>query len=355
MQDSVDFNDLVKKYPEFPYALMAALSYTISIIFGISEIGNSVEFYGVKFHLISTTLWAFFGILSLYLLYTAFFDMWIYAIHLIFAYILAGAGFLAIYLFYDNITIRILSSALIFASFVFILYFIFQVGNIRSYRIMNSPDIETAKEKFSLRSWYLFPFVFLGIAAVSFMDLAYWYENTDHSPYIHVIAEILLILTVIYLLWKPENILFYGTKEYGTVLPTQTLGEGFGGILGKQPSEFFGKGTGATEAGVGAGKTDRDRTPSKESRVRRKKSVVTCPGFDTPAVTMKKNCPHCHSVNTFDWCPPSEEFLVDCPACGNTTYYGRKVCVHCKSHLEEKIACSGCGKRYPVRKFKDVR
>ena len=47
MQDSFDFQSLVKKYPELPYALFAILSYTISVIFAITEWGSTSDFYGI--------------------------------------------------------------------------------------------------------------------------------------------------------------------------------------------------------------------------------------------------------------------------------------------------------------------
>jgi len=325
MQDSFDFRSLVKKYPELPFALFAVLSYCISVIFAIAEWGGTRDFYGIEIHLISTPLWVIFGLASIYFLYEAFFDLWIYAIHLIFAYFLTGAGVLALYVFRDD------------------------------YRIMNSNDPESARERFSLHSWYIFPFVFFGLCVVSFLDLGYWYENPDHSPYIHFLAEFSLIVTLVYMLWKPENVLFYGTREATDELSEDTTTPSPTGTRTPRSSGHAHAG-GSYSAGDGeeTGPDGAGGPTSIASRLRRGRKVENCPGFDSPPITTRKSCPGCGTINDFAWCPQSEEYLIDCQICERKTYHGRKVCIHCKSPLQEKVSCSSCSMDFPIRRFKEI-
>jgi hypothetical protein len=345
MQDSFDIQGMIKQYPELLYAFLAVISYILSVFFAVIEYGSIIEFNGLEIHAISTPLWLLFGVASLYFLYTAFFDMWIYAIHLIFAYYLTGAGFLGLYVFYDNVTIRVFAIILIIAGLGFIGYFIYRIGNVRSYRILNSPDPDSARDRFSLELWYFFPFVFFVISAISFWDLGRSYDDGG-TPYLHVFMEIALILTIVYIMWKPENVLFYGTKESWPDVPISEISE----VGGGEP-ESAGSGSSPRQS-------EQQTSPQKplqavESRIRRKPASVMCPGFDTPAVQSSRICPGCGSANDFNWCSESEEFLISCPSCSQQTYHGRKVCVHCRSRLVEDITCSHCGKEYPARRFKE--
>lgn len=358
MADSLDIQSLINKYPEVPYVFMAVVSYTLSLLFGITEFGGTVEFYGIHFHLVSTTLWAVFGMLSLYCLYTAFFDMWIYAIHLIVAYFLAGAGFLAVYIFYDDINLVIFGSILIFFSFAFIIYFIYKVGSIRSYRILRSGDPEAAKESYSLGSWYISPFLFFAITAISFLDLGYWYEHDNHFPFIHLLAEVSLIIIVTYMLWVPENVLFYGVKEE----PPPPIFEVTRERMGEPRPSRLQIGTRVHKKTVGTIEDRRAEGKERESlggaglsglMRKRKEQLENCPGLDSPPVSKEKVCPNCHNLMTMYWCLESEEYLITCPSCEKRTYYGRKVCVHCRSRLPESVTCDNCGRDYPLRKFKD--
>ena len=356
MQDTFDFQSLVKKYPELPYALLAIFFYCASIFFGINNIGGTFDFYGIVIHTVSTPLWAICGLMSLYFLYTAFFDMWIYAIHLLFAYYLTGAGFLAMYIFYDDVAIRILSIALIVAGLGFVGYFIIRVGNVRSYRIISSSDPESARERFSLHSWYIFPFLFFGIAAISFIDLGYWYQNSDHTPYVHLLSEFSLIIVIVYLLWKPENVLFYGTKESDIPLEESDVSAESRRSAHRRHSPVAGQTEGhSTERGAEEPDETRGALAAMESRIKKRRRVENCPGFDSPPVMVKKSCPGCGEVNEFEWCPQSEEYLIRCPSCDLKTYHGRKVCIHCKARLQETVSCSKCGTSLPVRRFKDIR
>lgn len=355
MQDSLDFRSLVRKYPELPYALFAIASYCISMFFALTEVGSTRDFYGVEIHIVSTLLWICFGFASIYFLYEAFFDMWIYAIHLIFAYFLTGAGFLGLYVFSDDTTIVILSLALIIMGLGFVIYFIYRVGNVRSYRIISSTDPETARERFSLQTWYLFPFIFFGISAVSFIDLGYWYENPDHTPIIHVIAEFSLIVTLVYLLWKPENILFYGTREAEDDLMEDTTEPAFSRPRTTRSSaRSLTQGSAFMGEKVDSGSGRMGGITAALPRVGRGRKAENCPGFDSPPVTTRKSCPECGKVNDFSWCPQSEEYLIDCPTCDRKTYHGRKVCIHCKTRLSETVGCMSCGKESPIRRFKEV-
>lgn len=347
MQDSFDLQSIIKKYPELLYASLAVLSYIASVFFAVREMGGARDFNGIEIHIISTPLWLIFGFLSLYFLYTAFFDMWIYAIHLIFTYYLTGTGIVAMYVFYDNITIRAFAFILVIAGLGFVGYFIYRIGNVRSYRIINSPDPETARDRFSLESWYIFPFLFFIITSLSFYDLGRWYDNPSHTPYLHVLMEIALILTLVYILWKPENALFYGTKEFEDSTPWPEVS----GPDSKPAHAGQAQASGRERT---AGEGSDTPLASLESRIRRKRPIENCPGFDTPPVQSTKSCPACSQVNTFDWCPQSEEYLITCPDCGQRTYHGRKVCIHCKSRLSEEIGCSSCGKEYPIRRFKEA-
>ena len=355
MPDSTDIHALLKQYPEIPYAFMAIVSYTISIIFGVKDMGDSVEFYGIQAHTISTPLWIIFGLLSIYFLYTAFFDMWIYAIHLIFAYFLTGSGFMGLYIFYHDLAIKIFSIILIVAGIGFIYYFIYKIGNIRSYRIMNHPDPEEARSKYSLQSWYLVPFIFFAFTAISFLNLAYSYDNTDHSSIYHSFSEFIIILLVVYLLWKPENVLFYGVQEYHTpTTESERIAQSPDGQSSKigtdrHPSQDSG-GAGADPEQDGAD----SETSSILSKVRKRTITANCPGFDSPPQRVKKTCPSCQGVNEFNFCSQSEEYLIDCPSCNEPTYHGRKVCINCKTRLDEKVACSQCDYLYPIRRFHDM-
>ena len=346
-EDPVDLQQILKEYPELLYAILAVLSYIASVFFAVREFGSAVDLYGVEIHAISTPLWLIFGVMALYFLYAGFFDMWIYAIHLIFAYYLTGAGILGLSIFYDDINWRVFSVILTGVGFGFVAYFVFRIGNVRSYRVVNSMDPVAARDRFSLGMWYLFPFLFFIIAVLSFYDLALWYDDPGHTPYLHVIMELALILTVVYILWQPENVLFFGTGDLADLASFPEIATAGseplpGGMTDPAPAGAESQ-TVSPEGPLGA----------LESRLRRKRTTELCPGFDTPAVPVQRICPGCNSANSLLWCPQSEEFLVPCPSCRRQTYHGRKVCIHCRSRLSEEITCSSCGKHYPVRRFRE--
>ena len=341
MKKSIDFHGLFREYPELTYALLAIVFYMASTIFGLIEMGNTVTFYGITFHTISTPLWVIFGILSLYFLYTAFFDMWIYTIHLIIAYFLAGAGTLAIFLFSDNIYFVIFGFLFLLGALVFTMLFIVRVGTVRRHHIMVSKNPEEAKEKYSLGYWYLFPFIFLGITIVAFLDLGYAYEHPSHFPYIYLLAEFLLFLVVIYILWVPENVLFFRYDE--AVSTADDIGI-------SHPTNL--KPAGNSEKKSSS--RDEIRQVITSFPLMRKGEKENCPGLDVRPVEKKKMCPYCRYVMVLEWCSQSEEYLIECPSCGRMTYYGRKVCVYCRTKLPENIKCKACGREFPIRKMKDV-
>lgn len=351
MLDSLHMNNRIQKYPELPYVIVAMVFYVLSVFFGLTAIGGTVEVYGIHIHFISTTLWITFGLISFYCLYTAFFDMWIYALHLIFAYFLAGLGILFLYLFFDTISVVIVGGILTALGLLFILLFIVNVGKIKSYRIMSSTDQEQAMEQYSLGEyWYFTPFVFFSLTLLSFLDLGFWYENSDHMPIVHVLSEIGIIIIAIYILWVPENVLFYGIKDEP---------------LDQSDVVSSGKGAEAGIPDIGHSTDPRisdHESPSEHRKLpslpgimkKRSDRLENCPGFDHPPAVQKKSCPNCRHIIPMYWCTESEEYLVDCSACGKKTYHGRKVCVHCKSSMGEKIHCDSCGRDYPIRRLKTV-
>lgn len=352
MLDSLHMNSSIQKYPELPYVIVAMVFYIISVFFGLTAIGDTIELYGIHFHVISTTLWITCGLISFYCLYTAFFDMWIYALHLIFAYFLTGLGILLLYLFFDTISVVIAGGIMTALGLFFILLFIVNIGKIKNYRIMSSTDQEQAREQYSLGEyWYFTPFIFFALILLSFMDLGFWYENSDHMPVVHLLSEIGIIIIAIYILWIPENVLFYGIKDEPLEGQTEGVSPGKRGENGL-PSGGHSQDTSESDHDA---QVEHRKIPSLPGIMKKRSDKLeNCPGFDHPPILQKKSCPNCHHVIPMYWCTESEEYLVECQECGKKTYHGRKVCVHCKSSMGEKVHCDSCGRKYPIRRLKAI-
>lgn len=306
------------KNPEQLYPIGAIGFYLISTLIGGLKIGKEYDISDITIRIVSTPLWFIFGILALYCLYKAFFDMWIYGLHLVGIYIIAGIGVIILHQYLEDDFTKFMIGVLIeLGALAICLKMIKDIWGVRRQRIEEAQDKEedTDIERFSLGNWYVMPFLFFILVNVSLIDWSKWFNDDNfiyEGLFLYGIAEVAIISVAIYTLWFPQKQLFTGiefVEEHKIELALPKISIPF---VTKHPEK--------------------------------------CPTCGLELIVEQKKCPACGHEESFGYCPGSEAYIINCPNCKAPTSLSARYCKECGEKITREIICD-CGKKYPIRKW----
>jgi hypothetical protein len=228
-----------------------------------------------------TAGWVLFGILGLICIYVAFPNVWSYVLWLGALYAFAGVGG-ALFTLADIHYLAVGTVAEVIA-----LYIMFSlVRNVCSIR-------DSIKKEYNLGLWFLAVCAFFLFSAVSLYDWAHWAVEASEL-YLHVAAEVLLILLLFYILAALEENL----------------------------------GTGAA-------------------------FVKRCPACNALLRVVRKQCPACAYEQSLYWCRRAEHYVILCQTCSELTQYSDS-CTRCGEELPRELRCDSCGAAHRLGEWRDT-
>lgn len=303
------------KNPEQLYPIGAIVFYLFSTLFGSLQIGDERYIGEISIRIVSTTLWFIFGLLALYCLYKAFFDMWIYGVQLMIIYIIAGTGAVILHQYMnDSFVIFLMGIVIELVALGICLTMIIDIWGVRKARIAEAGE-EVDMERFSLGIWYFMPFLFFVFVNLSLIDWSNFFEN-DYLIFndliIYGIAEIAIISCAIYILWLPQKQLFTGIEFVEEQEPEFALPKIPIPLLSKHPEK--------------------------------------CPTCGMELIIEERLCPTCGNKESFGYCPGSEAYIINCPNCKAPTSLGARYCKDCGEKITREITCD-CGEKHPLRNW----
>ncbi len=305
--------------------------FILSLAVGSQEIGESYESYDITIHIISTPLWILLGIIFCYCLYKAFFDVWHYGLFLLVSYICVGAG-VTIFTEFNDFSgfwgaVKLGSGIALEAFGIgLVLELVYLIWKVRRelMRIDGEKGIETYSQ-YSLGHWYLAPALFVILVNIAFFDWSRW-MNDKGELYIYFASEIGILLTSVYILFVPQKQLFEKIEFTDEEYDTKPIGVEYEVEEAPKETPLFSK-----------------SSKSKEGDL--------CPGCERELVFESRTCPLCGREHRFGWCPSYEGYIITCPHCKNSTFYGKSQCTHCQEEIKKEFVCPSCGKERSIREW----
>ncbi|HID71800.1 MAG TPA: hypothetical protein EYP29_03540 [Thermoplasmata archaeon] len=331
-----NFFKKVKNLDELVWVGGAFISYILSLISGTIDSGREIRLLGFDFDPVSFSLWFIFGLITLFCLYMAFFDMWIHGLRLLIVYFLAGAGVIALTVFSDKTIYFFAGIVCIGSAVVLILEQIWAITKIR-VRLYQSSQVED-EDAFSLGFWYLYPFLFLVLSILAFYSWYKWFSE-ESSLLLYILFEIGLIVLVIVIMWIPQNVLYYGQNVPVEFIQRQREHKRWRRELPVEAEVSASQTTGLTSLF--------SRTITKVGK------MESCSQCGVSLNLEHKKCPNCGHLFEFGWCPRCELYNFLCPSCSNTTIFGMEHCLICGEKLSRVVECPDCHRKFPLRRLQE--
>ena len=137
--------------------VLSTLTFTVSLFCGYMEAGIgkliSLPLFGIEFHLISTPVWLFSGILCLICLQQLFYKIWTHGVWLIGVYWLTAFGTILLFIMFDKGYVWFIVSLILILLAIFLMYWmILEIYGLR-YNILG--QVPEADRSISLTDWLL--------------------------------------------------------------------------------------------------------------------------------------------------------------------------------------------------------
>jgi len=361
MDETTPMLKSLKESPELTFAALAFLAYTVSLVCGLFPFGDSRQFGPVEYYWISSTLWVFGGLMALYFLYVAFFDMWIYGLRLIVIYGFCGLGTMFAAINYSHVGYRFLGVLIIAAGAwqAFELMKLIWRIRLEKIRAAGKEMEDEAYEKYSLGSWPFMPFLFFGAATFSFYQYALWYvekpwfDDEQTSLGLYAMAELFVMFIAVYTLMVPQKALFdeERVESRRAAVREEQRGSRF-------PMEDEGEDEEAEAAGMMQYFQLKTPTLLKSRAIKNPvtllaKTPAECPICRNRPTVEKRACPSCGHEDEFAFCPYCESYLKYCEECAQPTFVG-SACMNCGKDIKRSVKCSNCGTTNAISRMRRV-
>jgi len=280
-------------------------------------------------------LWLVVGCFTLYFIKLTFPDVWNYVFWLISIYSLNFLGMLC--LVGTRFTSNILFTGFgILIEMLSIGVFVLLILHLKAIRddisgVTDRPDgmeLEHEAAYIPLGIWSISVFFFWLVSNLSGL---YWYNWSvgNWGPEAYLISDVILLLTLIYILWHPQMNFDWGVEPI---------------VLPKKSSDME----------LGLIDKSLDMIPGLRKKVRVKSGLPKkCPICGSKTVTEQRTCKHCGQLKLFTWCKISEGYIVTCPHCKAETSYGKDRCINCGRLINKNVRCS-CGYEHPISSWKKI-
>jgi len=193
---------------------LSALTFTISLFAGYQEggIGTlvSLPLFGIEFHLISTPLWIFSGLLCMFCLQQLFHKIWTHGVWLIGIYWLTAIGTILLFVMFDHGYVWFVASLILLFLALFIMYWmILEIYALRHNIIREVPEAKSLSLTdwlFSVPLFFLFTFISYYYYSKLYMGESGWF-TFGYSSEGYILFQFLIFFSGLYILYIPQNLL----------------------------------------------------------------------------------------------------------------------------------------------------
>jgi len=193
---------------------LSALTFTISLFAGYQEGGIgalvSLPLFGIEFHLISTPLWIFSGLLCMFCLQQLFHKIWTHGVWLIGIYWLTAIGTILLFVMFDHGYVWFVASLILLFLALFIMYWmILEIYALRHNIIREVPEAKSLSLTdwlFSVPLFFLFTFISYYYYSKLYMGESGWF-TFGYSSEGYILFQFLIFFSGLYILYIPQNLL----------------------------------------------------------------------------------------------------------------------------------------------------
>ena len=195
--------------------VLSTLTFTVSLFCGYMEAGIgkliSLPLFGIEFHLISTPVWLFSGILCLICLQQLFYKIWTHGVWLIGVYWLTAFGTILLFIMFDQGYVWFIVSLILILLAIFLMYWmILEIYGLRYNIIGQVPEADRAISLtdwlLSVPSFFICTFISYYYYTKLYLDEEGWF-TFGHASEGYLIFQFGVFLSGMYILYIPQTLL----------------------------------------------------------------------------------------------------------------------------------------------------